>query len=360
MAALPGVPHERRVACILGVPIDIVNMDEAVRRVRHSARARAPLFLSTPNLNFAILAQQDVAFRDSLLHSDLCIADGMPLLWVARLLGAPLPERVAGSALLEQLRRGPTDDPIKVYLFGGPDGIAEAAARRLNEERRGLQCVGWESPGMGSAEALSRPESIQRIAASGADFLVVSLGAKKGQEWIVRNRAKLGVPVVSHLGAAPNFIAGAVARAPAWVQRAGLEWLWRIKEEPALWRRYLRDGASFLRLMTTRVLPLAWSMRGRAAADGSALQVVEREDEIVVRLDPAQAAALDMEVVGRLVLLYGRAKRAGRRLRIEGATERLWRDLERAGAGYLRAHDPHGGEGGSGGITETGVARAPR
>lgn len=122
MAPDQDAPSGRRVACILGVPIDIVDMGAAVERVRHAARTRTPLFLSTPNLNFAILAQRDVAFRDSLLQSDLCIADGMPLLWVGRLLRVPLPERVAGSALLEQLRRGPADDPIKVYLFGGPDG----------------------------------------------------------------------------------------------------------------------------------------------------------------------------------------------------------------------------------------------
>jgi N-acetylglucosaminyldiphosphoundecaprenol N-acetyl-beta-D-mannosaminyltransferase len=103
---------------------------------------------------------------------------------------------------------------------------------------------------------MSRPELMDRINASGADFVVVSIGARKGQVWIQRNRARLDAPVISYFGAVINMAAGTVARAPRWMQKTGLEWVWRIKEEPQLWRRYASDGWALLCMLVTRILPL--------------------------------------------------------------------------------------------------------
>jgi N-acetylglucosaminyldiphosphoundecaprenol N-acetyl-beta-D-mannosaminyltransferase len=119
---------ERRVVCVLGLPLDVIAMPAAVERVRAAVRQRTPLFLSTPNLNFAINGLRDPAFRDSVINSDLSVADGMPLVWVARLLGLPIRERVPGSGLLERLRDGGPLDQVSVYFFGGPEGVAQAAA----------------------------------------------------------------------------------------------------------------------------------------------------------------------------------------------------------------------------------------
>lgn len=263
-------PFENDAIGLLGLPFDAVTMDEAERRVRSAVRTRRRLFLSTPNLNFLIAAQSDEAFRRSVLDSDLSLADGMPIVWISRLLGAPLPERVTGSGLFERLRERPPppgDRPIRLYFFGGPPGAAEAAARRVNEAPDRMVCVGFESPGFGSVEDMSGPDVLARIDASGADFLIVALGAAKGQAWIQRNRSRLQVPVISHLGAVVNFAAGTVSRAPAWVQRAGLEWAWRIKEEPQLWRRYARDARALATLLVGRLLPQAVWNRGRAAND---------------------------------------------------------------------------------------------
>jgi len=256
---------EREVICLLGLPFDVVTMDETVRRVREAARTRERLFLSTPNLNFLIACQHDAAFRQSVLDSDLSVADGMPLVWMARWLGVPLPERVTGSGLFERLRDEvppPGQSPIKVYFFGGPPGAAEAASLSLNADVRGMVCVGFETPGFGSVADMSAPDVLQRINASGADFLVVALGAVKGQAWIQRNRMQLTVPVISHLGAVVNFAAGTVSRAPVWVQKSGLEWLWRIKEEPKLWRRYWGDAKALVVLVFGQLLPYArWLQR---------------------------------------------------------------------------------------------------
>ena len=251
---------ERQVFCLLGLPFDAVDLAGAVRAVQSSARSRTPCFFSTPNTNFVVTAQRDEAFRASVYRSDLSLIDGMPLLWMARLLGLPFRERVAGSVLFEALRQS-TAQPIGVYFFGGPDGVAAAAAERLNAQPQGLHCVGHDSPGFVSVEAMSDAARIERINASAADFVVVSLGAKKGQAWIERNRARLHAPVISHLGAVVNFVAGTVRRAPGWMQRSGVEWLWRIREEPALWRRYAQDAVAASTLLFRCVIPYAWHLR---------------------------------------------------------------------------------------------------
>lgn len=255
----------RPVHCLLGLPFDAVTLSDAVTRLEGAVASRTSMFLSTPNLNFLVACQTDVEFRNSVVHSDLSVADGMPIVWLARLLGIPITERVAGSTLFEALRQRPatqTQRPIAVYFFGGPEGAAQAANECLNQTpHAGLRGVGYASPGFGSIADMSTVETLSHINQSNADFVVVALGARKGQAWIEHNRHRLNAPIVSHLGAVVNMVAGTIARAPVWMQRTGLEWLWRVREEPALWRRYLKDGTTLIRLLLTRVTPLMWLLR---------------------------------------------------------------------------------------------------
>lgn len=247
----------RNVHCVFGLPFDAVTLEQAVASIRTAIARRTPCFFSTPNLNFLIAGQTNAAFRASVVHSDLSLADGMPIVWLAKLMGIPIAQRVAGSDVFEALRHsaGPA---INVYFFGGPPGVAERAARQINAESKSMACVGFESPGYGSVEDMSSAETIVKINRSGADFLVVSLGAAKGQAWIERNLEALKVPVVSHLGAVVNFVAGGVKRAPRWMQKTGLEWVWRIREEPTLWKRYLSDGLGLVKLLITTAMPLLY------------------------------------------------------------------------------------------------------
>jgi N-acetylglucosaminyldiphosphoundecaprenol N-acetyl-beta-D-mannosaminyltransferase len=356
---------DRDVHCVLGLPFDAVDTAQAVEKVRHAAATGTRCFLTTPNLNFAIAAQADPNFRDSVLCSDLSVADGMPLIWVARLMGVPLPERVAGSTMFERLRHAAAR-PIKVFFFGGPDGVAERAGGRLNSEGGGAVCVGHESPGFGSVEDMSAAPYIDRINASGADFVVVSLGALKGQAWIQRNLGRLHPPVVSHLGAVVNFVAGTVKRAPVWMGRIGLEWLWRIIEEPTLWRRYLRDGRAFSALLLTRVLPGAvhgwWHRRswtshdaqlelttdertmrltlagGWSAESLGRLRPVLRDAAVAAQsleLDLADLRHVDASVIGLLSLLWIHVLRQGRSWRCTGVHPGARRCLKFACAQYL-------------------------
>jgi N-acetylglucosaminyldiphosphoundecaprenol N-acetyl-beta-D-mannosaminyltransferase len=254
---------DRNVHAMLGLVFDAVTLEQATSHLKACALQGRRCIFSTPNVNFVIAALRDPDFRNSVLQSDLSLADGAPVVWIAKLLGVPLPERVAGSDVFERLRRMKDGRPLKVFFFGGAPGVASRAAQVLNSEISGLKCAGFICPGFGSVQEMSRPEFLNQINASGADFLVVSLGAKKGQRWIQANRDRIKVPLISHLGAVVNFVAGTVTRCPPWISRLGGEWLWRIKEEPGLCLRYANDGWALLKEIPSllsaakrRLLPL--------------------------------------------------------------------------------------------------------
>jgi N-acetylglucosaminyldiphosphoundecaprenol N-acetyl-beta-D-mannosaminyltransferase len=280
---------------VLGVPIDVVDMATALRRIESAVARRTSLLISTVNLNFLVTSQFEPEFRASLLLSDFCTADGMPVVWVARILGIPIRERLAGADIFETLKS--TKDParrLKVFLFGGAEGVAAAACKKLNSES-GVTCVGSFYPGFTTVDGMSLDTIIDTVNSSKADFLAVALGARKGQAWLLRNHDRLRIPIRVHLGATINFQAGSVQRAPARMQKWGLEWLWRIKEEPQLWRRYWRDGIAFLRLIVTKVMPLIilsqWS-RLREGRTGQGLTVERTGDykTVVLRLTGIAAA----------------------------------------------------------------------
>ncbi len=362
------VSFNRDIHCILGLPFDAITLAGAVELVRNAASSRQPCLLSTPNLSFLVSCLSDRDFRDSVIHSDLSVADGMPLVWVARVLGIPIKERVAGSGLFEAL----CDDPatyLSVYFFGGPEGVAEQACRSLNARGGGVTCVGHGYPGFASLDEMSSESILGRINASGANFLVVALGARKGQAWIARNRARLHAPVISHLGAVVNFVAGTVRRAPVWMQRVGLEWLWRILEEPALFRRYWHDGWALLRLLVTRVAPYVWylhwhrALAGRREETGTGADVADVNGSHIItlsgvwtqqnlaplrgvfskaaslgkeiRLDLSEVSYVDSAFIGLVVLLYGCQVRRGLGWRVMSVQQPVRRVIRYCCAGYL-------------------------
>jgi N-acetylglucosaminyldiphosphoundecaprenol N-acetyl-beta-D-mannosaminyltransferase len=257
----PELDLGRDVHAHLGLIFDCVTLDTATAQLRACAASGKRCFFSTPNTNFAMTAMHDAAFRDSVLQSDLSVADGMPVVALARWLRIPLPERVAGADLFERLRAPTTDPCLTFFFFGGDAGIAERAARAINAIEGSARSVGYFDPGFVDVESMSGDEVIDRVNSAGPSFVVVSLGAVKGQAWIQRNRGRLKAPLVSHLGAVVNFAAGRVLRSPRWMQLAGLEWLWRVACEPSLWRRYAKDGLAVLRWLL-----VVWPARRRLHA----------------------------------------------------------------------------------------------
>ena len=344
---------DRDVFCLLGAPVDNISMNEAVDRIEAALKARAPYLIATPNVNFIVNSADDDDFKKTLVFSDLCLPDGMWLVRVGRLLGIPLRDRVAGSDLLEALKsRRSGEDPIKLCFFGGSDAAGQRARGAINAHDDGLRCVGALNPGFGSVEEMSADGLLSAVNSTEADFLLVALGAKKGQMWLHANHARLTAPVRAHLGATINFYAGAVKRAPERLQRWGLEWAWRIKEEPLLWRRYAYDGAVIALMFFYRVAPLLlWSIylrmrrqwvgerltidenasRGRrvislggalTAGNADAIAAVLRSalranDNLV--LDLSGARAVDARFAGLLWMLHKMLARRGRTVRIQGA-----------------------------------------
>jgi N-acetylglucosaminyldiphosphoundecaprenol N-acetyl-beta-D-mannosaminyltransferase len=359
----------RRVYCILGLPFDAVTMEQAETLLQQSVKTRQRCFFSTPNLNFLVNALEDASFRDSVIRSDLSLADGMPIIWMARALGIPVQTRVAGSTLFERLREQAAL-PIRVFFFGGPEGVAQQAGTVLNAATNSsMICVGARSPGFGSIEEMSSDLLLDEINKARPDFLVVALGAKRGQAWIEHNLSRLETPVVSHLGAVVNFVAGTVSRAPARFGGLGLEWLWRIKEEPALWRRYWSDGKALLKLLFTRILPGALSAARAKGKPGSEpapqlslinengrsrltlagnwhesqlaplrdalTEMASRHSNVV--LDLEKVTGLDSATLGLLLLLFGHQSKIGRGFTITALSPAVKRVLRHSCAEYLTA-----------------------
>jgi N-acetylglucosaminyldiphosphoundecaprenol N-acetyl-beta-D-mannosaminyltransferase len=283
----------RPVYCVLGIPIDAIDLTAVVEKIESANADRTVLRISTPNLNFLVSSLSDAEFKQSLLDSELCPPDGIPIIWIARLLGLPIKERAPGADLLERLNaRGLGAHKLRLFLFGGAEGIADTAAGKLNAERGCLTCVGAMNPGFGDIGELSQDRMIDAINSSRADFLVVSLGAKKGQLWLQRNHNRLTIPIRSHLGAAMNFQAGTIKRAPRLVRAWGFEWLWRTKEERYLWKRYRDDGFVFLRLLFTRILPLAlMSWRARRNISRSSFSIRKSQDDRAITLTLSGSAS---------------------------------------------------------------------
>lgn len=282
---------DRHIYCLAGLPFDALDMNKAISAVRNAKYHGISCFMSTPNMNFVANAVDDPEFLKSVIYSDLVVADGTPIIWMAKLLGVPIKQRVAGSSLFEMLKEEKRRT-MKVYFMGGLDGVAEAASKEMNNSEGGLQCVGYYNPGFGTVEEMSTDEIIGNINASEADFLVVALGAKKGQAWIMHNLDRIKVPLVSHLGAVINFEAKRVQRAPILLQNTGFEWLWRIKEEPELWRRYFKDGLFFLNMLATKVLPLKFWLkrhlkRLKNLKDKSGVDVENNDTTNVIKVNGA-------------------------------------------------------------------------
>lgn len=238
-----------------GTGFDRLTEDEVVSIVRGEIDRGTGGRIMTPNVDILRQAQVDAGVRAYLDDADLVVADGMPLVWASRLSGTPLPERVAGSSLIWSLSAGLGLDNRSVYVIGGTPadpvtGIADGATRaaaRLAAASPGLRIAGTLSPDYGfERDAEGFAEVCRRVAAGHPDMVYVGLGFPKQEQVITRLREFLPRTWFMGCGAAVNFVAGDVDRAPRWMQRTGLEWAHRLGTEPRrLAGRYLRHDAPY-------------------------------------------------------------------------------------------------------------------
>jgi N-acetylglucosaminyldiphosphoundecaprenol N-acetyl-beta-D-mannosaminyltransferase len=246
----------RAASTILGVPIDNVTRDEVVEQVsawltQEPARLHQ---IVTTNPEFLVEARRNTRFRAVLKAADLATADGVGVLIAARILGRPLKARVTGVELVEALA-AQSDPALRLFLLGAGPGIAEQAASALRRRFPSTSIAGvWEgSPGIADL-----PEILRRIREAKATILLVAYGAPKQDIWIDEQHeslAECGIVVALGVGGTFDFLAGAVPRAPRFIRRIGLEWLYRLVRQPWRWRRQLALPLFVLLVLRQRLRP---------------------------------------------------------------------------------------------------------
>jgi N-acetylglucosaminyldiphosphoundecaprenol N-acetyl-beta-D-mannosaminyltransferase len=213
--------------------------------------------VATVNVDFLVNAYHDPEQLYMLQNVSLAMPDGMPIVWGARGLGAPMVERVAGVDVVLRLAERSAQIGYSIYLLGAAPGVAARAAEILQDKYPGLKIAGVKSPMIRSIEETD-PGIIEEIRLARPDILLVAFGNPKQEKWIARYGEQLQVPVMIGVGGTLDFISGTKKRAPEWMQRSGLEWVHRLLQEPGrLWRRYSRDMFVFGRLFAIQW----WRMR---------------------------------------------------------------------------------------------------
>ena len=231
-----------------GVPIDRLTMGQAVDAIEGLVRDGRGGSVFTPNVDHIVQCQTDARLRAAYDAVSISLADGMPVVWASRLLRRELPEKVSGSDLVGPLVRRAAERRWRVLLLGGGEGIAQRAAARMCADNPGLHVVGALSPRVDLGESAERRQRLlDAVRSATPDLVLVALGAPKQEIWIHESTAALAPAVLLGIGATLDFMAGAVARAPAWMSRSGFEWLYRLAREPRrLWSRYLIRDPKFL------------------------------------------------------------------------------------------------------------------
>jgi N-acetylglucosaminyldiphosphoundecaprenol N-acetyl-beta-D-mannosaminyltransferase len=218
-------------------------MAEAVGAVAKLIEAGEPTYFITANTHYAMLTAKNPDLHAINRHAAFVLADGAPLVWASRWRGLPLPERVAGSDLIFELSAEAAKKGFRLFFLGGAEGVAEAAACHLQARYPTLQVAGTECPPFRELSADENAALVARIRAARPNLLITAFTMPKGERWLAANLATLGVPVGVNMGAAIDFAAGRVRRAPRWMQIAGMEWAFRLALEPRrLLGRYVRNA----------------------------------------------------------------------------------------------------------------------
>jgi N-acetylglucosaminyldiphosphoundecaprenol N-acetyl-beta-D-mannosaminyltransferase len=236
---------------ILGVGVDAMTESEAVNWVAYAIADKEPRHVATVNPEFVMRARRDQAFRNVLARADLCLPDGVGVIWAARQLGQRLPERIAGVDFIQALARRGAQSGWRFFLLGAAPGVAEAAAAALIADSPRLQIAGCLA---GSPQSAGDAELARAVRAARTDILLVAYGAPSQELWIARNLQATGAGVAIGVGGAFDFLSGRTSRAPRWMRQHGLEWLHRLAQEPWRWRRMLALPRFVLAVVTRRWL----------------------------------------------------------------------------------------------------------
>lgn len=257
---------------VLGVRISAVDYDAATERIVRAARRGQPLAVSALAVHGLMTGALDATQRHRLNEIDLLVPDGQPVRWALnRLHGAALPDRVYGPNLMLEVCRRAVSEQLPVFLFGGDAAMLQELSTRLRKRLPNLQIAGTRASRFRTLDATERRELIEAIRDSGAKIAFIGIGCPRQEVFIYELRKALSMPLLA-VGAAFPFHAGQLPQAPKWMQRRGLEWLFRLASEPRrLWRRYLYLNPLF-------VLLFLGQMSGLYVIDPDNTQAPQQED----------------------------------------------------------------------------------
>jgi N-acetylglucosaminyldiphosphoundecaprenol N-acetyl-beta-D-mannosaminyltransferase len=214
---------------ILGVPVDAITMGEAVARIDGFIEKRTPVLVATANAEMLMRATHDGALRRILQGAAMVTPDGAGTVWAAHHLGHAMPERVAGYDMVQELMREAPAKHRRIFFFGSAPGVADKAKKKAEQLYPGIEIVGTRN---GFFTAADEPAIIEEIKAAHPDILLAALGVPKQEKWLAKHLGELGVPVAIGVGGTFDVMAGVMKRAPHWMQRAKLEWLFRGMMQP--------------------------------------------------------------------------------------------------------------------------------
>ena len=234
----------------MNTQIDNITMDEALERMDEYVKNKANAYVVTPNVDHIVQLEKGGELVEIYDQADLILTDGKPLVWISKLYGTPIVEKISGSDLFPRLCELAAKRGYTMFFLGAAEGVADLAAKNLSKKFEGLQVVGTYSPPFGfenNPQELSHIKSM--IIDSTPDILIVGLGCPKQEKFIYKYRRELKVPLSLGLGASLDFEAGNIKRAPKWMADHGLEWLYRLFQDPKrLAKRYLVDDVKILKL----------------------------------------------------------------------------------------------------------------
>ena len=233
---------------ILGVPVDMVNREEALGIFKEIFAEPGCSMIVTPNSEIVQNASKDDQLKETIASADLVIPDGIGLVYASKLLGCPLSERVTGIDFLESIVAHLSQTGESIYFFGSKPGVAETAAEKMKERYPGLQVAGTHH---GYFKEEEEDAIVEAINESGADFLCVALGAPKQERFIAEHRKQLKARGAIGVGGSLDVWAGALKRAPEFYRKHGLEWLYRFVQQPTRFKRMLALPVFMLRVIFT-------------------------------------------------------------------------------------------------------------
>lgn len=237
---------------LLGAPVDALTLQECLVAVDGAVVGRRQLVHTAVNASKVVRIQRDAALADALWAADISTADGQPVVWAARVLGQPIPERVAGIDLMEHLLSLATQREYRVYLLGARPEVVEDAALVIRKRHPGILISGYR-------DGYFRPDEDEAVATAVAeaapDLLFVALETPRKELFLAQQRDRLRVPFAMGVGGAFDVLAGRRRRAPRWAQRVGLEWLFRLVQDPRrLGSRYAASNVQFVALVLRELL----------------------------------------------------------------------------------------------------------